>query len=260
MVVGPGQAFASAGWRGRIASAWSGRRCRAVLAASLGIQLLAHCGAVPDEASFVSIFDGKALTDWRAVPADLGAAWSVQDGAIQGAGLQKRLSSLVYSADEDLRDFDLRFSYRMLTDGNTGVELRAREDTTGKRPFEGYHADLGHVGIGPRILGAWDFHFATRTEFPCERGTRLIIDEVGNPLYERIEDPVRIEDIRPRDWNHCQIRARGDHFQFFINRKLSSEFTDGIGKGRLDSGSIALQLHDDRTIVQFKDILLKRLR
>ncbi len=39
-----------------------------------------------------------------------------------------------------------------------------------------------------------------------------------------------------------------------------SEFIDGIGEGRLENGSIALQLHDDQTIVQFKDILLKQLR
>ena len=168
--------------------AWSRPRCRAVLASAISLHLLAHCGTVPDDAGFVPIFDGETLTDWRAVPEDLGAAWSVQDGAIQGAGLEKRLSYLVYSADEELSDFELRLSYRMLTDGNTGVELRARADTTGKRPFEGYHADLGHVGIGPQILGAWDFHFATRTEFPCERGTRLIIDETGAGLHQRIED------------------------------------------------------------------------
>lgn len=240
-------------------SARSRPQCRAVLAAVMSICLLAYCDKVSDEAGFVPIFDGRTLTDWRAVPEDLGAAWSVQDGAIQGSGLENRLSYLVYSADENLSDFELRFRYRMLTDGNTGVELRARADATGKRPFEGYHADLGHVGIGPQILGAWDFHFATRTEFPCERGTRLIIDEAGAGLHQRIEDPIGIEDFQERDWNHCRIRARGDHFQFFINRKLSSEFTDGIGKGRLESGSIALQLHDDRTIVQFKDILLKRL-
>lgn len=239
---------------------WTRPRCRAVVALALSLYLLVHCSTVPDEAGFVPIFDGKTLTGWRPLPEDLGAAWSVQDGAIQGKGLEKRLSYLVYSADEDLRDFELKFSYRMLTDGNTGVELRAREDTTGRRPFEGYHADLGHVGIGPRILGAWDFHFATRLEYPCERGTRLIIDETGNARHQRIQDSVRLEDIRERDWNHCRIRAQGDRFQFFINRKLSSEFIDGIGEGRLESGSIALQLHDDSTIVQFKGVLLKHLR
>ena len=241
-------------------NAWNRPRYRTVSASALSLHLLACCGAVPREGGFVPIFDGKSLTHWRALPEDLGAAWSVQDGTIQGEGLAKRLSYLVYSADEKLHDFELKFSYRMLTDGNTGVELRAREDTTGKRPFEGYHADLGHVGIGPQILGAWDFHFATRTEYPCERGTRLIIDKTGHGRHERIQDSVRLEDIRKRDWNRCHIRARGDHFQFFINRKLSSEFIDGIGEGRLENGSIALQLHDDQTIVQFKDILLKRLR
>ena len=62
--------------------AWSRPRCRAAVASLLGLHLLAHCGAVPDEASFVPIFDGKTLTHWRAVPEDLGAAWSVQEGAI----------------------------------------------------------------------------------------------------------------------------------------------------------------------------------
>ena len=241
-------------------TAWPRLQHRAVLASVSGLCLLVHCSAVSDDAGFVSIFDGETLTNWRAIPEDLGAAWSVQRGAIHGEGLAERLSYLVYSANEDLRDFELKFSYRMLTDGNTGVELRARADTTGKRPFEGYHADLGHVGIGPRILGAWDFHFARRTEYPCERGTRLVIDEAGSGRHERIQDPVRLEDFRERDWNHCHIRARGDHFKFFINRKLSSEFIDGIAEGRLESGSIALQLHDDRTVVQFKDILLKQLR
>ncbi len=186
-------------------SARSRPRWRAVLASVMSICLLAYCDTVPDEAGFVPMFDGRTLTDWHAVPEELGTAWSVQDEAIQGAGLENRLSYLVYSGDEDLSDFELRFRYRMLTDANTGVELRARAEATGKRPFEGYHADLGHVGIGPQILGAWDFHFATRTEFPCERGTRLIIDEAGAGLHQRIEDSIGIEDFRERDWNHLGI-------------------------------------------------------
>ena len=229
----------------------------AVFASGLSLHLFAVCGTGPDGPGFVPIFDGRTLTDWRAVPEDLGGGWSVKDGAIQGQGIENRLAYLVYTGNEDLGDFELKFSYRMLTDGNTGVELRAREDATGKRPFEGYHADLGHVGIGPGILGAWDFHFATRTEFPCERGRRLLIDETGAGRHEWIEEPVQVDDIKVRDWNQCHVRARGNHFQFFINGMLSSEFVDGIGEGRLESGSIALQLHDDRTIVQFKEILLK---
>ena len=184
----------------------------------------------------------------------------MEDGAIHGCGLENKLAYLVYSADEALRDFELKFSYRMLTDGNTGVEVRARVDRTGKRPFEGYHADLGHVGIGPQILGAWDFHFATRKEFPCERGTRLVIAEDGTGYHGRIENPVEIEDVKRRDWNRVHIIARGNHLQFLINGRMSSEFVDEIGEGFLESGLIALQLHDKGMVVQFRDILLRRAK
>lgn len=228
------------------------------IALGLGILSCSFCGTIQDDVGFTPIFDGETLADWRPDPETLAASWSVKDGAIQGTGLEDRLAYLVYSADEDLRDFELKFSYRMLTDGNTGVELRARVDTTGKRPFEGYHADLGHVGIGPNVLGAWDFHFATRKEFPCKRGTRLVISENGTGHQERIENPAELDDIKKRDWNRCYILARGNHFQFLINGTLSSEFIDGIGEGRLESGFIALQLHEKGTIVQFTDILLRR--
>ena len=225
----------------------------------LSLLFACFCATAQDDVDFVSIFDGKTLKGWRADPESNASAWSVMDGAIQGEGQEDRLAYLIYSGDEELIDFELRFSYRMLTKGNSGVELRSRVDQTGKRPLEGYHADLGHVGIGPQVLGAWDFHFATRKEFPCERGTQLVIDENGGVHYNKIENHVKIEDIKKHDWNSGHIIARGNHFQFFINGKLSSEFTDGIKEGRLESGSIGLQLHDKGMVVEFKDIGLKRL-
>lgn len=229
------------------------------LLAVAGLLALGSCESPEPDAGFDPIFDGRTLAGWRAAPeADI-AAWSVVDGTLRAMGLEERQSFLVYAEDEALTDFELKFSYRMLTDGNTGVELRARADRSGKRLFEGYHADLGHVGIGSHILGAWDFHFATRKEFPCPRGTRLLIDESGAGHSEPIDNPLQLAEIRERDWNHCLVIAKGNRFQFFINGKLSSEFTDGIDQGRLDSGAIALQIHEKGTEIAFRDILLKRL-
>lgn len=212
-------------------------------------------------AGFVSIFDGRTLDGWRPDTEAGAAAWSVKDGVIRGEGIENRLAYLVYAGDEALADFEFAFSYRMVTDGNTGVEIRARDDKTGKRPFEGYHADLGHVGIGPGVLGAWDFHFGTdtRREHPCPRGTRLVIDANDDGRSEKIEGAVTAADIHRHDWNHCRIVAQGNHFQFFINGKPASEFTDGIDEGRLDRGFIGLQLHDKGMVVEFKDLRLRRL-
>ena len=226
----------------------------------MGLLILGSSAATPKSESWTAIFDGQSLRGWRANPESLAAGWSVIDNAIQGTGIEDRQAYLVYTGNEELSDFELKFSYRMLTDGNTGVELRARVDTTGKRLFEGYHADLGHVGIGPQILGAWDFHFATRREFPCERGTSLTINEDGTAQAEKIGNHVRLADIKRRDWNRCHIVASGSRFRFSINGIPSSEFVDRIREGRLDHGFIGLQIHEKGTIVQFKDILLKQIR
>ena len=224
------------------------------------ILLLSGCNAgADDDPGFAPIFDGKTLNGWRADPESGAEAWSVKDGVLRGEGKEDRLAYLVYSGDEDLADFELKFSYRMLTKGNTGVEIRARADKTGKRPFEGYHADLGHVGIGPQVLGAWDFHFGARKEFPCERGTRLVIDEEGKGHHTKIDEAVKLEDIKKRDWNECHVLAKGNNFKFFINGKPASEFTDDIKEGRLESGFIGFQLHDKGMIVEFKDVRLKKL-
>ncbi len=206
---------------------------------------------------FRSIFDGETLQGWHAVPPDNAADWSVREGVIIGQGSADRLAYLVWH-EQDLADFELRLSYRMRTEGNSGVEIRSRVDVTGKRPFEGYHADFGHVGIGPQILGAWDFHFAQRQEYPCPRGTRLLIDEDGNPHPSEISGALTAADVRKHDWNDVHISARGNHFQFSINGKLASEFIDNMPE-RLRRGAIGLQIHNKGMQVEFKDLRLNRL-
>ena len=219
--------------------------------------LLTACLVFAEEPA-ETLFDGNTLDGWTAVPPETAQDWSVRDGVIRAHGSANRLAYLVWK-DHKLTDFELQFSYRMLTDGNTGVEIRAQPDASGKRPFEGYHADFGHVGIGPNILGAWDFHFATRKEHPCPRGTLLLIDVDEAAHHSRLDKPLTVQDIRKRDWNEVRIIARGNHFQFFINRQLASEFTDNAKQGRLEHGAIGLQLHDRGMQVDFKDLRLKRL-
>ena len=106
------------------------------------------------EAGFVSIFDGKTLDGWTVMPAKAVKAWQVEKGAIVGNG-DKGRSYLVYDK-HDIADFELKLSYRFPGKGNSGVSIRAREDETGKRGFQSYHADFGHVGIGRQVLGAWE--------------------------------------------------------------------------------------------------------
>ena len=223
------------------------------------ISSAAEKAAKADAEGFVPIFDGRTLDGWSESPERAEKAWRVVDGAIVGDG-DKGRGYLVYDKERDLADFELKFSYRLPGKGNTGVNLRARADKTGKRDFQSYHADLGHVGIGKQILGAWDFHTPGRKEHACFRGDRLVIDRDDQPTVTKIAGAVTTDDINKGGWNEVHVIVRGNHFKFSINGKPAAEFTEHLPEDkRLKSGMIQLQLHDPGMIVMFKDLRLKVL-
>ena len=120
-----------------------------------------------DKDGFVSIFDGKTLKGWEALPAETAPAWTVKNGMIVGDGDKGR--GYLSFENKEIADLEIELSYR----------------------------------------------------FP----------------------------------------GKGNNFKFFINGKLSSEFTEYLpAEKRLHRGMIQLQLHDPGMIVQFKDIRLKILK
>jgi hypothetical protein len=229
---------------------------------SIGLFLLlgfcaAH-GAGKD--GFISIFDGKTLKGWEAMPTRTAPDWTVKDGLIVGKGDHGR-GYLTYSPNKNVANLELKFSYRFPSKGNSGVSIRAIVDKTRKRDFQSYHADLGHLGIGKNVMGAWDFHTPGRKEHRCFRGDRLVIAENDKPTITPIKDALSAGDIKKGAWNSVHIIAKGNNFKLYINGKLSSEFTEHLPKAkRLKSGMIQLQLHDPGMIVHFKDLMLKVLK
>ena len=139
--------------------------------------------AKPD--GFKTIFDGKTLDGWEVMPANTASAWTVKDGMIVGNG-DKGRGYVVYE-NKEIADLELKFTYRFPGKGNSGVSIRAIKDKTRRRSFQSYHADIGHLGIGPQVLGAWDFHTPGRKEHRCFRGERLVIDEKDKPTLTQIE-------------------------------------------------------------------------
>ena len=209
---------------------------------------------------FVSMFDGKTLKGWEATPARTAGAWTVKDGMIVGNG-DKGRGYLTFAANKNVADLEMKFSYRFPGKGNSGVNIRSIRDKTRRRDFQSYHADLGHLGIGKNVMGAWDFHTPGRREHRCFRGDRLVIAEDDKPTITPIEGTLTVADIRKGDWNAVHIIAKGNNFKLYINGKLSSEFTEDLPQAkRLKSGMIQLQLHDPGMIVHFKDLKLKVLK
>lgn len=237
----------------------SGNRLLAFFVISISVVLLRGSEiSEKDSEGFVSVFDGKTLNGWEPMPKKEVPSWSVQGGLIVGDG-NKGTGYLTYQKKE-IADFELKLSYRFPGKGNSGISIRARKDESGRRQYQSYHADLGHVGIGRNILGAWDFHTPGRREHACFRGDRLVIDPNDHPTITPIEEGLTQDDLKKGGWNTVHLIAKGNHFKFYINGRLSSEFTEHLPKEkRLQRGMIQLQLHDPGTIVHFKEIRLKVL-
>ena len=211
------------------------------------------------EGEFFRIFNGKTLEGWSPSFPQASEAWYVRDGYIVGEGKKGRCY-LIYDGNRDIADFELKFSYRFPGEGNSGVNIRAVKDPTGKRDYQAYHVDLGHAGIGGKVLGAWDFHTPGRIEHRCFRGDKLIIREDDSPVISPLKDAVQVEDIKKHDWNTVHVIVRGNQFQFSINGKPAAQFEEHLPKSRrLKSGMIQFQLHDPDMIIHFKDIELKIL-
>ena len=218
------------------------------------------CAQAVEKDGFVSMFDGKTLNGWEAMPANTEAAWTAKDGMILGNG-DKGRGYLTYVSNKNVADLELKFSYRFPGKGNSGVNIRSIPDQTRRRDFQSYHADLGHLGIGKNVMGAWDFHTPGRREHRCFRGDRLVIAEDDKPTITPIKDALTAADVRKGEWNHVHVIAKGNHFQLHVNGKLSSEFTEHLPQAkRLKSGMIQLQIHDPGMIVHFKNLQLKVLK
>ena len=84
---------------------------------------------------FVPMFDGETLKGWEATPAKIAPAWTVQAGMIVGNG-DKGRGYLTYTANKNVADLQLKFSYRFPGKGNSGVNIRAIPDKTRRRDFQ----------------------------------------------------------------------------------------------------------------------------
>lgn len=223
-------------------------------AALLSVLLLAQPTFA--EVGFKTIFDGSSLDGWKCRPESNASHWSVADGKIVGKGIGKE-SYLMFQ--EELGDFELKFKYRLLTEGNTGVEVRGNPVAGKPSRLHGYHADIGHVGIGDKVLGAWDFHENNRGDYLAKRGEIVTIQSDGKMVRKKIDGAMKLTDVRKHDWNEVHLLAKGNRLWFTINGKTASEVIDNEPAKRLDRGFIGFQLHGGDTMeVEFKDIQLKR--
>ena len=99
---------------------WKAAACLALGLAAAPATAPAQDAKAP-AGEWVSLFDGKTLSGWTAVPLNKQPShWEVKDGVIEGSGSQ----SMLYSPSGNYKNFVFRAEVKINDKGNSGMYVR----------------------------------------------------------------------------------------------------------------------------------------
>ena len=226
-------------------------------------------GALPldlaDRTGFEPIFDGT-MKNWEGDP----ALWRVDNRVLVGqttnAAPIKENSVLIWRGGEPA-DFELKLEFRMDA-GNSGIQFRSQRlpqgstqgdrGVAGRWVLKGYQAD---IDFGNQYTGM--IYEERGRGFLMQRGQAIHIAADGSKKVvghlERSTGELESR-IKPGDWNHVHVIARGSTIVNIVNGHVMAIVTDDDPKGRAMKGLIGLQIHTGPPMkIEFRNIYLKKL-
>jgi hypothetical protein len=216
------------------------------LALLLGCLLVPEMRAAEPSGEWISLFDGRTLTGWKANT--LPESFSVIDGAIK-ANATAESSHLFFVGDGNpekarFKNFELELKARSEPGSNSGIyfhsDIRSGDGQRKTHLSKGYEVQLNSSATEPRKTGSlYD-----------------VIDLAKSPVNEA-------------EWFQVRVRVQGKRITVQVNDRTVVDYTEpenvvrpAVRAGRrLDpaGGMIALQGHDPKSVFYFKDIRIRRL-
>jgi hypothetical protein len=244
---------------------WTAWRASATLALASTLVLLPARGAAPLGTGFVSLFNGRDLSNWDGNP----QLWSVQDGVIVGqrvlAERPDEGNTFLIWKGGDVRNFELHASFRLLSENsagwaNSGIQYRSRVVDPAHWVVRGYQADMDMSG---KYVGQiYEEGYRGFLALPGQ-SVRITTGD-AKPHLEILgatADPAAIRAAYRRGgWNEYVIIAEGDRLRQYVNGVLTAEAVDLDAPHAAAAGVLALQLHAGLPMrVEFKDLFYQPL-
>ena len=187
-----------------------------------------------NEKGFVSLFDGKTFTGWK-VNEEHPATFSIEDGTIKVAGDRTHLFYNGTVANHDFKNFELKLKAKTMPGSNSGIFIHTTYQAKGW-PNKGYEVQVNQTHDDWRKTGS---------------------------LYSF--NDVKENLVKDNEWYNYHISVIGKHIIIKVNDKVAVDYTEpdtlpeGRGERHLSAGTFALQGHDSKSVVYFKDIEVKVL-
>ena len=183
---------------------------------------------------FVSLFDGKTFAGWK-VNEEHPATFSIEDGTIKVAGDRTHLFYEGKVGNHDFKNFELKLKAKTLPGSNSGIFIHTVYQKEGW-PNKGYEVQVNQTHEDWRKTGR---------------------------LYRFSDAKENL--AKDKEWYEYDIRVKGKHIIIKVNDKVAVDYTEpdtlpeNRGQRKFSSGTIALQGHDPKSVVYFKDIEIKML-
>ena len=184
---------------------------------------------------WIPLFDGKSLTNWRA--SENPSTFTVEDGAIVVHGPRAHLFYEGPVMNHQFKNFEMKARVMTTAGSNSGIFFHTAYQETGW-PSKGYEVQVNNSHTDWRRTGS---------------------------LYS-VQD-VREVVVKDNEWYTEYIKVEGKKVTIKINDKTVVEYTEPEGvektEGRsekhLSEGTVALQGHDPKSKVYFKEVMVKPL-
>lgn len=177
------------------------------------------------EKKSTSLFDGKSLDGWTALP---GGSWTVENGAIVGKSPKSEKRHGMLLSDKQYSDFIVTAKFRVLS-GDSGFYFRS-ERVKSNVSVNGFQVEIDS---------------SQETGGLYETGGRAWVNKPT-------EADIPKKNYKPCEWSTLELTAIGRNIEVKINGVITSKLSND--KGRL-KGHFGLQLHGGQDMhVEFKDI------
>ncbi|MBN2183126.1 MAG: DUF1080 domain-containing protein [Sedimentisphaerales bacterium] len=182
-----------------------------------------------------SLFDGKTLNSWK--PSENKETFSVQDGMIVANGSRSHLFYIGPVENAEFKNFEFKADIMTKPGANSGIYFHTEYQETGW-PNKGYEVQVNNTHSDWRKTG-------------------------GLYAVEDVNEPP----TKDNEWFTEHIIVRGKHIIVKVNGKTTVDWTEpedweppsGMSGRRISGGTFALQGHDPKSIVYYKNIMVKPL-
>ena len=194
-------------------------------------------GKKKGEKGFVSLFDGKSLNGWK-VNKENPKSITVKDGNIVIDGPRAHLFYTGDVENHNFKNFVLRAQVKTFPKATSGIYFHTKYEDSGW-PYAGFEAQVNNTHGDPKKSGG---------------------------LYA-------VKDVNPApakdgEWFDYEIRVKGKKVNIKINGKVTSSWTEipnaphlkSMPGRKLGSGTFALQAHDPKSVVHYRNIRVKPLK